>query len=203
MLKILNAIDTMNEYIGRVFRWAIVALALVMCYEVVMRYVFNNPTIWAFEISTALYATTFMMGAAYALLYKAHVSIDIFYEMLGIRGRAVLDIISSVIFFFPFLTVLIIKGVPMARHSWIIKERTWSNFGMPLYPMKAMIPIAAFLLLLQGTVIFIRSIMIVSTGKNYESRFKKEEIPQCMIPPVNNDSTGIKGITGIKMESDK
>ncbi len=116
MLKILDIIDTINEWVGKVFRWAIVLLALTMCYEVVLRYVFNNPTIWSFEISTALYATTFMMGAAYALLYKAHVSIDLFYEMLGVRGRAILDIISSVIFFFPFL----IEAVEKPRFSIFI-----------------------------------------------------------------------------------
>jgi len=184
MLKVLDIIDTINEWIGKVFRWAIVALALAMCYEVVRRYVFNNPTIWAFEVSTALYATTFMMGAAYALLYKAHVSIDLFYEMLGIRGRAILDIISSVIFFFPFLIVVLIEGTKAAKASWKIMEKSWSDFAMPLYPMRTMIPVCAALLLLQGFAIFVRSIMIVSTGKNYESRFKKEEIPTCVVPSL-------------------
>ncbi|MDX9801838.1 MAG: TRAP transporter small permease subunit [Spirochaetia bacterium] len=188
MLKFLDIIDTTNEWVGKLFRWAIVLLAFVMCYEVVMRYVFNSPTIWAFEISTALYATTFMMGAAYALLYKAHVSIDIIYEMLGIKGRAVLDIISSVIFFFPFLIVVFIEGLKFAQASWMIHEKTWSNFAMPVYPVKTMIPVMSFLLLIQGLATFIRSIMVISTGKNYESRFKKDEIPTCVIIPVNEEN---------------
>jgi len=194
LLKVLDMIDTLNEYVGKVFRWAIVALALVMCYEVAVRYIFNNPTIWAFEISTALYAVTFMMCAAYALLYKAHVSIDIFYEMLETRGRAIFDIISSIIFFYPFMWVLFTKGIDFAAHSWMIREKTWSNFAMPLYPVKTMIPVFAFLLLLQGTVIFIRSILIVATGENYESRYKKEEIPQCIVPAATSE-------TVIKVES--
>ncbi len=193
MLKFLDTIDTINEYVGRVFRWSIVALALVMCYEVVVRYIFNNPTIWAFEVSTALYAVTFMMGAAYALLYKAHVSIDLFYEMLGLRGRAVMDIISSTIFFYPFIVVLLLEGTEFAGASWVIQEKSWSNFAMPLYPIKTMIPVSAFLLLLQGTVIFIRSIMILSTGRNFESRYKKEELPQCIMHDPEADAVSIKG----------
>ena len=76
------------------------------------------------------------------------------------------------------------EGTKAAKASWKIMEKSWSDFAMPLYPMRTMIPVCAALLLLQGFAIFVRSIMIVSTGKNYESRFKKEEIPTCVVPSL-------------------
>ena len=179
MKRVLNFIDNISEYTGKFCRWAIVLLALVMGFEVFSRYVLGKPTIWSFEISVMLYAFYFMMNASYALLYKAHVSIDIFYEHLSKRGQALLDIISTSLFFFPFLIVVLIHGTNFAVDSWVILERSWSNFAPPLYPIKTVIPVFAFLLLLQGSAAFYRNFQILFTGECYESKYKKFECTTC------------------------
>jgi|GEM_PF-90616 len=178
MQKVLFSIDTINEYVGRVFRWSIILLCAVMMLEVVTRYIFHRPTIWAFEVSTGLYATTFMMCGAYALLYKSHVTIDIIYEMLTLKGRSILDVLTHIIFFYPFLAVLLIHGTKFAHEAWKIKETHWGVFPMPLYLVKTMIPIFAVLTLLQGTATFIRSILALTTGKIYEPKYKKDNVQQ-------------------------
>lgn len=189
MIKILDYIDDINEYLGRVFKWTIIALCLVMCYEVAARYIFHAPTIWAFEVSTALYASVFMLCAAYALLYKAHVAIDIVYERFSIRGRAIFDIVSHIIFFYPFLITVFLHGIKFTAEAWKIAEKTESSFAMPVTPVKMMIPIFAGLLLLQGTAVFVRAIMSLVTGKLYYSKYKPEELPKCDTLPSNENVT--------------
>ncbi len=181
MGKILDTIDTINEWVGKIFRWSLVLLVAVMVFEVLSRYVFHRPTTWAFEVSTGLYACSFMMCSAYALLYKSHVTIDILYEKFGPKGRSIFDIVSALIFFYPFLIVVLLQGQKYAAHAWAIKETSWSTFPMPLYLVKTMIPLFAFFTLLQGTATFIRSICFLTTGKDYISKYKKEEIQKVVM----------------------
>ena len=179
MKRVLDFIDNISEFTGKVCRWSVILLALAMCYEVFSRYVMGRPTIWSFETSIMLYAFYFMMNASYALLYKAHVAIDFFYERLTKKGQAVLDIISTLLFFFPFLGVVLVEGTKYALDSWVILEKSWSDFAPPLYPIKTVIPLTAFLLLMQGSAFFYRNIQIVMTGECYESKYKKDDFGTC------------------------
>ena len=179
MKHVLDIIDSISEFTGRVCRWAVAVLAAIMCYEVFSRYVLGKPTIWSFETSVMVYAFFFMMCAAYALLYKSHVAIDFFYERLTKKGQALLDIISTTIFFFPFLIVVLVEGTKFAVDSWMLLERSWSDFAPPLYPIKTVIPVTALLLLLQGFAGFYRNIQILLTGECYESKYKEEKLPTC------------------------
>ena len=201
MKLVLDIIDTISEYTGRFCRWAVVVLASVMCFEVFSRYVLNRPTIWSFETSIMLYAFFFMMCASYALLYKAHVAIDFFYERLTKKGQAILDIISTTLFFFPFLIVVLVEGTKFALDSWMILETSWSDFAPPLYPIKTVIPVTALLLLLQGFAGFYRNIQIVLTGECYEPKYKEEALPSCA--PIQYDNTEDKKINIEKLEDEK
>ena len=179
MKLVLDIIDSISEFTGRVCRWAVAVLAVIMCYEVFSRYVLGKPTIWSFETSVMVYAFFFMMCASYALLYKSHVAIDFFYERLSKKGQALLDIISTSIFFFPFLLVVLIEGTKFALDSWMLLEKSWSDFAPPLYPIKTVIPVTALLLILQGFAGYYRNIQILLTGECYESKYKPEELPSC------------------------
>ena len=106
-----------------------------------------------------------MIVAGYTLLHKAHVSIDIVYEKFSQRTKAILDVITYSVFFFPFLLVVLYEGIKYAANSWKIAETSWSAFAPPLYPIKTVIPITAALLLIQGASIFIRRIHMVIKGK--------------------------------------
>ena len=105
-----------------------------------------------------------MIIAGYALLHKSHVSIDILYGKCSERKKAILDIISYTIFFFPFLLIVLYQGIKYAGNSWAMLETSWSVFAPPLYLIKTVIPVMAFLLLLQGIVIFVRQIQTAIKG---------------------------------------
>jgi TRAP-type mannitol/chloroaromatic compound transport system permease small subunit len=134
-------------------------------YEVISRRVFNAPHIWATEVTNYIYGPHFMLVAAYTLLYKSHVSIDIIYGRYSPRTRGILDIITYVVFFFPFCLIVFYQGIIFAQTSWSIGE-TSESAALRVVPLiKTVIPITFGLLLLQGLANFIRAIMFVVRGK--------------------------------------
>jgi TRAP-type mannitol/chloroaromatic compound transport system permease small subunit len=163
--KLLRIMDGISEWTGRIFSWLILALMLVVVFEVVMRRFFNSPTIWSFEITIQLYALYFMIIASYGLLHNSHVSIEIIYEKFGARTRSVLNVLSYLIFFYPFMFVLMVKAIPYVSKSWAANEKSWSVFAPPLYPIKTIIPLMVLLLLIQGTANFIRHVYFMIKGR--------------------------------------
>ena len=165
MKKLLTILDAISEWTGRIFSWVICVLLVLVVLEVILRRFLNHPTIWNFEVTIQLYAFHFMIVAAYALLYKSHVTIDVLYERFSKRTKAILDVISYAIFFFPFLLVVLYEGIKYAANSWAMREVSWSVFAPPLYPIKTVIAVMAFLLLIQGFAIFVRQLRTAIKGE--------------------------------------
>ena len=162
---ILKGFDSISEWSGRIFVWLIIPLTVVVVYEVISRRIFDAPHIWATEVTNYLYGPHFMLAAAYTLLYKSHVSIDIIYGRYSPRTRGVLDIITYLVFFFPFCTIVFTQGILFAQTSWSIGE-TSESAALRVVPLvKTVIPVTFGLLLIQGLANFIRSIMLVVRGK--------------------------------------
>jgi TRAP-type mannitol/chloroaromatic compound transport system permease small subunit len=165
MQRVLLWIDRLNTYIGQAFGWSILALTLVICYEVAARYLFRAPTTWAFDTSYMLYGALFMMAGAYTLSRNAHVRGDFLYRTWSPRRQAWMDVVLYLLFFFPGILALIIAGTIEADKSWLMDERTNSPATAPLYPFKTLIPIVGALMFLQGIVEFVRCIICIRTGK--------------------------------------
>ncbi len=150
----------MSSWVGKTFAWFIMALTLVTCYDVVMRYVFRDPTLWAFDVSRMLYGSLFMMAGAYTLSRNAHVRGDMFYRSWSVRTQALVDIALYMCFFFPGIIALVWYGREFAELSRSFNERSSSSPGGPIiWPFKYVIPVGGFFLLLQGIVEFARSII--------------------------------------------
>jgi TRAP-type mannitol/chloroaromatic compound transport system permease small subunit len=163
--SILHVMDNVSEWTGRIFVWLIIPLTVVVVYEVISRRIFNAPHIWATEVTNYLYGPHFMMAAAYTLLYKSHVSIDIIYGRFSPRTRGILDIFTYVVFFFPFCVIVFYQGIVFAQTSWSIGE-TSESAALRVVPLiKTVIPVTFGLLLIQGLANFIRSMMLVVRGK--------------------------------------
>lgn len=161
----LKGIDRVSEWSGKIFMWLIIPLTLVVAYEVISRRVFNLPHIWSPEVTSYLYGAHFMLIAAYTLLYKSHVSVDLIYQRFRPRIRGILDIITHIIFFFPFCTIIFYQGIIFAHTSWLQHE-TSDSAALPVVPeMKTVIPLTFALLLLQGLAQFIRSIVLAVRGE--------------------------------------
>ena len=105
--SIIHAIDAINEYTGRIVLWLAIVLTCVTGFEIISRYVFNAPTKWAFDISYMIGGSFFVLGQGFTLKNKHHVRIDLFYSRFSPRGRAWIDAVFYLVFFFPLWLSLI------------------------------------------------------------------------------------------------
>lgn len=162
----VNKLDSVGEWSGRAAMGLIIPLAVIVVFEVISRRLFNSPHVWVPELMSSFYGSHFMLVAAYALLHKDHVKVDVIYEYFSPRGRGVLDILSHLIFFFPFCIVLLVKGIDYAQTAWILHERSQTAAMVGVIPVvKTVIPVTFALLLIQGFAQFIRSVILATTGK--------------------------------------
>ncbi len=150
MLRIAAGIDTVNEYTGRLTAYLIVPLILVVTYEVFARYLFNAPTIWAFELTTFIYGVHFVLGFGYTLKHGGHVAIDVFEARLPTRRRLKLRLATGLVLFLPTVGLLAAGAVRYAANSWEHWEKASTSWAPPLYPIKSLMAAGFVLLLLQG-----------------------------------------------------
>ena len=163
---IIRTIDMLNKSIGHAFAWCIVILTLGVSYEVFVRYALRDPTSWAFDLSYILYGALFLMSGAYALSRNAHVRGDIFYRLLKPRVQASLELVLYFIFFYPGVTALVIAGYGYASDSFGYKEVSVNSpVGVPIWQLKAIIPVAGAMLFIQGIAQVIRCILCIQTGR--------------------------------------
>ena len=165
MEAFIRFLEGVSEWTGRILSWTVALLTIIVVLEVVLRYFFNSPTICNFEITKQLYGFYFMIVAGYALLHGSHVSVDIFHERLSKRGKEIVDIISYLIFFFPFCIVIVIFGTYFALDSWTDLETSWSACGCPLYPIKTIVPLSFLLITVQGIAIFLKTLRGLIKGE--------------------------------------
>ena len=160
----LKCIDAISEWVGKGASYLILPGSLILAWEVVSRYGFNNPTMWAHGTSQRIFATYYILAGAYVLRHNQHVTVDIIYNRFSLRTRSVLSVIGS-IFFFIFCGVLLWKGIDFAWTSLSMLEPDETPWRAPLYPFKMMIPLGAFLILMQGLAKFIRNLATAITGR--------------------------------------
>lgn len=163
--RAIDAVDAFSEWTGKAVSWLVLVLTAALGYEIVMRYVFNAPTKWVFDISYMIGGSFFLLGEAFTLQRKGQVRIDIFYSRLSARTQALIDCIFYVLLFFPLWGGLFFALIPYVHLSWITGERSMQGYWMPiLYPFKTVMPIGVFMLLMQGAAEFTRSLLCVLKG---------------------------------------
>jgi TRAP-type mannitol/chloroaromatic compound transport system permease small subunit len=163
--KLLHGVEAFSTWVGKAFAWLIVALMLLVCVEVVKRYLLNMPTAWVFDVSNMMYGTLFMMAGAYALSKDAHVRGDFLYGSMKPRRQATLDLILYVVFFLPGIMALTWAGWVYAQDALAIHETTFNATPLPIYPFKFIIPVAGATVLLQGLAEMLRCVHCLRTGK--------------------------------------
>jgi TRAP-type mannitol/chloroaromatic compound transport system permease small subunit len=164
----LRAVDRLSEGIGLLVSVLMPAMVLVLAIEVVARYVFNSPTIWAYDTAIFMFGYTGLLGGAYALKRKEHINVDLFYTRFSLRGRAVLDVITGLLFFF-FMGLVVVYGWTTAIKAIKGGEATATLWGPPIGHFKLMIPVGAALLILQGLANWIRSLYLAATNKELDA----------------------------------
>jgi TRAP-type mannitol/chloroaromatic compound transport system permease small subunit len=149
--RFIKAVNSVNHWVGTVTGFLLPVIILIVSFEVVMRYFFNSPTIWAWDVNIQLFAVMVFLGGGYTLMQNGHVRVDLWYGQLPARTKAKTDVITSPLFFL-FFIILLWKGGEMTLESIAEREVMSTIFAPPLYPLKIVFTAGVFLFFLQGIV---------------------------------------------------
>ncbi|MCC2597651.1 TRAP transporter small permease subunit [Pusillimonas sp. MFBS29] len=205
MQKLLLAIDRFNTWVGQLFGWLVLALTLFVTYEVFSRYALGNPHAWSFDAMNMMYGGLFMMAGAYTLSKNGHVRGDVLYGFFPPRLQAGLDLTLYILFFFPGVIALVWAGYTYAAESWMINEHsTITADGPPIYPFKAIIPLAGIALLLQGFVEVVYCVQCLKRGDWPKREKDVEEVDLDKLKGmVHVDEQDIKDLDKLVVEQEK
>jgi TRAP-type mannitol/chloroaromatic compound transport system permease small subunit len=169
MEKLTGYIDALNRRAGLYVKYLILPLTLIVLYEVCCRRLFNSPTSWAFDMTTYIFGAYFMLGLGYVELHHRHIRIDIISQQFPQKVQTWLRVLTFPAFFIPFVASLTWAGVELAADSWAMWEHGQSAWRPPIYPIKTILPIGAFLLLAQGFSSFVKDLRKLRGGGGHDS----------------------------------
>jgi TRAP-type mannitol/chloroaromatic compound transport system permease small subunit len=165
MTAYIRFIDRISTAIGKAFGWYILIMTFGTSYEVFVRYVLDDPTVWNYDLSYNMYGALFIMAGAYTLSRNGHVRGDVVYRLWKPKIQAAIDLLLFIIFFFPGVFALTLAGYRYAGESWRYQEvSVFSPADIPIFPLKTLIPVAGATLLAQGLAEVFRCIICLRTG---------------------------------------
>lgn len=155
MNRLVRFIDNLNDLIGRIFSWLAVGLVIVGAWNAISRFLDRetgtalSSNTWI-ETGWYMFAAIFLFCAPWALRRDLHVRVDVFYSRLSEKGKARVDLLGSLLLLIPFCLFILWAVWPSVVESWRIMEMSPDPGGLPRWPIRAAVPLAFFLLLLQG-----------------------------------------------------
>ncbi|HQU49871.1 MAG TPA: TRAP transporter small permease subunit [Casimicrobiaceae bacterium] len=149
--RLAGAIDALTRFAGKAIAWLILPMVLSLVWEVVARYFFDAPTVWAYDMTFMLYGTFFMVGSAWTLQRGGHIRTDVYYSKWSKRTQARVDLACYALLFFPAIAVFADLTWAYFWKSFQQNERIVTSPWLPIvWPFKFTMPLSAALLLLQG-----------------------------------------------------
>lgn len=169
----IRIIDTVSEYVGRIVCWLIPIMVTVLMIEVIMRYFFMRPTLWAYDTAIFLYGYCGILAGAYALKYRSHIVVDVVFNLFTPRTKAICNTLTGFLFF--FFLILFIKYTWDAGVNAIIGgHRSSTQWGPPVGHYRMLLPVGGMVLLLQGSANWLRDLYMAVTGRELESSLSEE-----------------------------
>lgn len=150
LLSLSRLIDRVNQLIGQIAMWLILAATLISAGNAIIRKVFGTSSNSWLEIQWYLFGAVFMLGAGYAFLVNAHVRIDFISSRFSARTRNWVDIGGILLFLVPLCWLMIAEGWPLFERAWTSGEMSGNAGGLIRWPAYLLIPAGFGILLLQG-----------------------------------------------------
>jgi TRAP-type mannitol/chloroaromatic compound transport system permease small subunit len=150
LLKISHAIDAVNERVGRIVIWLVLAMALVSTVNALVRYLLNRSSNAWLELQWYLFAAVFLLCAGYTLLHNEHIRIDVLSSRLSARSRLWIDVIGTVLFLLPVSMFIVWLSWPVFVNAWVSNEMSSNAGGLVRWPARLLVPAGFLLLSLQG-----------------------------------------------------
>jgi len=196
LLRISRLVDAVNDRVGRIILWLILAAVLVSAVNAIVRKLFRVSSNAFLEVQWYLFAAVFMLGAGYTFLQNAHVRIDFVSAHLPARVRAWIDITGIVVFLTPFCWIMIDLSWPVFYNAWASGEMSQNAGGLIRWPVFALLPLGMGLLLVQGAselvkrIAFLKGLIPDPTGHAHGSHPDSEEIEQEIAALAKKESGG-------------
>ncbi|MBL1321170.1 MAG: TRAP transporter small permease subunit [Methylophaga sp.] len=168
MKNIISIIDNLTEWVGKTASWLVLAMVLLICYDVAMRYLFQQGSVALQELEWHLFALIFLLGSAYTLKHDEHVRVDIFYQsrFVSDKQRALINILGTLFFLFPFCILILVSSWPFVENAFYYNEGSPDPGGLPYrYLLKGSLLIAFGLLVLQGFSGLLKNIITFTEAK--------------------------------------
>ena len=169
MRKFVRTVDSISDWTAKTGRWFILALVVLVTFEVVLRYVFTKPTLWGYELHVMLAASSYLLAFAYTHRMRAHVRVDMIYAHLPPRGQAFIDVLGTLLLFFPFIFMLSYSAWSWMFDAWATNERMpITGWYPPAGPLRTVVLYGLALFALQAIAHFIRDMYLLIRGKPYD-----------------------------------
>lgn len=173
LLKLSRLIDALNERIGRVATWLVLAACVISAGNAIMRYGFSLSSNAWLEIQWYLFAGMVMLGASYTLKMNEHVRVDVFYSSYSDRARLWLDLLGGVLFLLPMAVIIGWLSWPLFMNSYLVGEVSGNAGGLLRWPVKILIPLGFLLLTLQGVSEIIKRAAALSGHIQLDARYER------------------------------
>ena len=155
--------DSLIEALGKAVSWFSGILVVLICYDVVSRYLFNKSSVAIYELEWHIFALIFLLGAAYAFKHDRHVRVDVIYSRLSEKSKAWINLLGTVLLLLPFCVILIKSGFDFVSNSYRLLESSGDAGGLPArYVIKAAIPLGFLLVTIQAISVIFRSILTLN-----------------------------------------
>jgi TRAP-type mannitol/chloroaromatic compound transport system permease small subunit len=160
--RISAVIDAMNERIGRLVYWLVLAMVLISAGNAIIRKIFSMSSNAWLELQWYLFSAVFLLAAGYTLLRNEHVRIDIVTGRLSARGQAWIDVLGTIFFLLPMTIMLTLMSWPYFVRAYQFNEISGSAGGLTLWPARILLPVGFLLLSLQGVSELIKRIAFLA-----------------------------------------
>ena len=162
MQKYVQFIDNISEFFGKVVAWFSTAMVIIVCTDVLLRYLLNESSAWVVELEWHLFSLIFLFGAGYTLRHDRHVRVDVFYARFSDETKAFINLAGTILFLFPLCIIGIYSSWNYVLNSFLMNEVSADPNGLPFrYLIKACIPLGLFTLFLQASSLIISSLQII------------------------------------------
>jgi len=152
-------VDRVNAVVGRSAMYLFFVLGAILLYSTAWRVIFGVPVNWALEMSQFILSAYYLLGGAWTLQLGAHVRMDLFYDRLAARKRAITDAVT-ILFVIFYLAVLFAGGISSTNYAVVYQQQNYTAWAPLLWPVKSVMTIGVFLMLLQCISVFFKDIAI-------------------------------------------
>jgi len=165
---ITHIIDRISERGGQITSFLIAVAAVQICFELILRYIFNAPTTWGLDMTIYLCGTTYIMSGAYAEHLNAHIKVDVFYDRWSLGTQAILDLVITDMMILLFCGALTWQSADWFWEAIIQGTTSGTIWDPPIWPMRLVLLTGAFFMLLSGFGKFLHDLDVVIYNQKSE-----------------------------------